>query len=326
MSAKSICRACRLPLILLSALGAGQVPWAAGQLDSPEASVRRDALIRYARRGPDAVPRLTMALSDEDMLVRRAAVIRMAQLGEAALPGLRKALGNEDVLVRRNAALSLGQLGTDALPLMERALRDEDPLVRQAAVIALLSVRPRSASVLAVIRKASNDPSPAVLAAVSTALQDYLEVTWEMRLPSDGWKFIRDPDGVGEQAGWYAPGFDDSAWGDIGIGLAWGSFGHQGYIGNGWYRRTIDLPANPGAEGAFIRFGGVDECARIWVNGLFVGEHNIGPSGWDKPFQIDVSNAIKWGEANQITVLAWNTAAAGGIWQPVHLMAATGFK
>ncbi|HCU36862.1 MAG TPA: hypothetical protein DGT21_15865 [Armatimonadetes bacterium] len=326
MSAGSICRACRLPLILLVALGGAQAPWAAGQLDSPHASVRRDSLIRHARRGPEAMPRLILALGDEDMLVRRTAVTLLARLGETGLPGLRRALTNDDVLVRRNAALCLGPLGSEALPLMERALRDGDPLVRQAAVMALLSVRPRSPEILATLRTASNDPSPAVLAAVSTALQDYLEVTWEMRLPGDGWKFMRDPDGIGEQAAWYATGFDDSAWGDIGIGLAWGSFGHQGYIGNGWYRRSIDLPANPGAEGAFMRFGGVDECARVWLNGVFVGEHNMGPSGWDKPFQIDVSNAIKWGEANQITVLAWNTAAAGGIWQPVHLMAATGFK
>lgn len=264
-----------------------------------------------------------MALKDDDALVRRTAVLLMGKLGESALSGLRKALGNDDALVRRNAALSLGSLGPGAVSLLDRALRDDDALVRQAAVVALLNVRPKSPEVLAVLRRGAQDASPAVMAAVTTALQDYLELTWEMRLPDDGWRFIRDPGSVGETNRWYATDLDDSGWSDIGIDLFWGSYGHEGYTGDGWYRRTIELPASPGADAVFLRFGAVDECARIWVNGTFVGEHNIGPSGWDKPFQVEVTGAVRWGQPNLIVVLVNNSAQAGGIWQPVYLQAAT---
>ncbi len=315
--------ACPSAVLLLAAVFLAEHVAADLRLDAPEPSVRRRAVIGQARRGPEAMPALARALKDSDMLVRRAAVNGMRRLDAAALPGLRQALRNEDMLVRRNAAMSLGQFGIEAMPLMQQALRDRDPLVRQAAVVAMLAVRPRSAQILATLREVSDDPDPNVRAAVVTALQDYLIVTWEMRLPTDGWKFMKDPDGVGQAARWYAPDFDDGGWSSIGTEMAWGSFGHQGYIGNGWYRRTIELPETPGPDGVFMRFGGVDECARVWVNGTFVGEHDIGPTGWDKPFQLDVTNAIRWGEDNQITVLAWNTAHAGGIWQPIHLLAAT---
>jgi hypothetical protein len=295
---------------------------AAPRMDDADPSKRRDALIRYARRGAEAMPVLTKSLNDSDPLVRRAAVNCMSQLGDHALPGLTQALGSDDMVVRRNAALSLGPLGAEAVPLMERALKDEDPLVRQAAVVALLTVRPKSAEVLAILRGVSHDDSPIVLGMAVTAMETYLDPTWEMRLPRDGWKFRKDTDGVGEAGKWFAVDLDDSGWQDIGIELAWGGFGHKGYIGNGWYRRTIELPEAPEADAIFMRFGAVDECARIWVNGQFVGEHNVGPGGWDDPFQVDVTDAIKWGAENQVTVLAWNTAGAGGIWQPVFIVAA----
>jgi len=34
-----------------------------------------------------------------------------------------------------------------------------------------------------------------------------------------------------------------------------------------------------------------------------------------------VTDLLRWGEENQVTVRAMNTAAAGGIWQPITIMA-----
>jgi beta-galactosidase len=140
-------------------------------------------------------------------------------------------------------------------------------------------------------------------------------------LPNAEWKFHLDQERVGTDEQWYEVGFDDSDWADIGIGRAWGEFGYTGYIGVGWYRRTISVPENPGATDAVLWFEGVDECAWVWINGQYAGEHDIGPAGWDIPFRIDVTDLIRWGEDNQITVRAMNTVAAGGIWQPVTLHA-----
>ena len=97
---------------------------------------------------------------------------------------------------------------------------------------------------------------------------------------------------------------------------AWQKAGVQ-YIGVAWYRRTIDLPAKPKHVAVEMRFKGVDECAWVWVNGVYVGDHDLGPTGWDKEFTLDVTKELKWGAKNQITVRAMNTAHAGGIWRPV---------
>jgi hypothetical protein len=66
-------------------------------------------------------------------------------------------------------------------------------------------------------------------------------------------------------------------------------------------------------------FGGVDECAWVWINGKYAGDHDIGPNGWNVPFYLDITDLLNWGGKNQITVRAMNTAHAGGIWRPVTI-------
>jgi hypothetical protein len=64
----------------------------------------------------------------------------------------------------------------------------------------------------------------------------------------------------------------------------------------------------------------VDESAWVWLNGEFAGEHDQGPSGWDTPFRLDVTDGLNWGGANQLTVRVLNSAMAGGIWKPVSIV------
>ena len=64
-------------------------------------------------------------------------------------------------------------------------------------------------------------------------------------------------------------------------------------------------------------FEGVDESGWVWINGQFAGSHDIGPSGWDVPFALEITDHVEWGGRNQITVQVMNTAAMGGIWRPV---------
>ena len=68
-----------------------------------------------------------------------------------------------------------------------------------------------------------------------------------------------------------------------------------------------------------ICFDGVDECAWVWINGRNVGQHDLGPDGWDKPFTLDITEEVRWGERNQITVRVQDSAYAGGIWKPVRI-------
>jgi len=117
---------------------------------------------------------------------------------------------------------------------------------------------------------------------------------------------------------WYEPDFDDSAWATIHIEEAWEPQGHE-YDGVAWYRGWFDLPAQPEHLAVEIRFGAVDEEAWVWVNGQYVGQHDVGPEGWDRPFTLDVTTELKWGARNQITVRVFDSAYAGGVWKPVQL-------
>ena len=68
-----------------------------------------------------------------------------------------------------------------------------------------------------------------------------------------------------------------------------------------------------------LHFEAVDECAWVWLNGIYVGQHDLGPNGWKTPFWIDVTKEIKWGQENVIVVRIQDTAGDGGIWKPVHV-------
>ena len=148
---------------------------------------------------------------------------------------------------------------------------------------------------------------------------DRIEASLTFPLPRDDWRFRADTRQQGHRDGWFAVDYDDSGWDDISIEQAWAT----GYIGVGWYRREIELPERPEHMAAELHFEGVDESAWVWVNGVYVGGQDIGAGGWNVPFRVDVTDQVRWGETNQITVRAMNTAAAGGIWRPVRLEALT---
>ncbi len=145
----------------------------------------------------------------------------------------------------------------------------------------------------------------------------------QLPLPKDGWRFKLDPQEKGHLKKWFAAAFDDSGWAQIAIEQAWQKAGYD-YVGAAWYRRDFTLPEKPArVAGVQIQFEAVDETARVWINGKYVGEHDIGPDGWNVPFRLDVTEAMRWGQQNQITVRARNTEKAGGIWKPVSLLASS---
>jgi len=302
------------------------------------ASQRRAALLRCAAGGAAAIPALVAALDDEHPVVRRTAARLLAeQEGSAGSDALvAKGLRNSDVLVRRIAIWAVcGLAPRKALPHLAQAVGDENEVVRQLAVQQLIAVRPRTPQVKELLEKAGKDECPAIRAAAAAALWPFhrevisirdrkdwdhdVRVSQATPLPKDGWKFKLDPMRDGHKKKWFEPAFDDSKWDDISIEQAWQKAGYD-YIGVSWYRRGFDAPAKPKKHvAAELHFGGVDECAWVWLNGVYVGQHDIGPEGWNQPFTLDVTKEIKWGQENRITVRAMNTAHAGGIWRPVRI-------
>jgi hypothetical protein len=294
---------------------------------------RRMALIQAAK-GDAAVPALAAGLKDDNAVVRRTAARLLAEQGDTGKQALVPACQDADMLVRLTALKALAQ-GEKGEPMLVAAVSDPSPMVRLFAAEQLAAQHPRSKAAEAALAKAAGDEDEQVRNLAVRAQWPFhrdvvsirdrkdwdheVEVVQAIPLPKEDWRFRLDPKREGHRKNWFAPGFDDSAWKTIAIEQAWQKAGYD-YIGVSWYRRQIDLPAKPdGTVNAIeICFDGVDECAWVWLNGVYVGEHDIGPGGWNKPFHLDVTKEIRWGAPNQVTVRAMNTAHAGGIWKPVR--------
>jgi hypothetical protein len=289
------------------------------QPPASDAAVRRLALLEIKKPDAKAVGRIAGALGDKDPVVARTAARLLVRYGKADLPALRRALGHRDMLVRRTVTVGLGDKGPEAIDLLATALRDDHVFVRQAAVVALGRIRPRSERLLELLDEAAKDEDGGVREAALDVSRSFFRRLDEIGLPKAGWKFRLDPDRIGEEEKWFAAEYEDSGWNDIEIEQAWQLLGYD-YIGTAWYRRTIELPERPKPGKVELAFEGVDESAWVWVNGSYAGEHDIGPSGWDKPFNLDVTDLLVWGQENQITVRAMNTAARGGIWRPITIV------
>lgn len=143
----------------------------------------------------------------------------------------------------------------------------------------------------------------------------------QVRLPAAGWRFRTDPQRAGREDRWFSPAYGDGAWrSDVPIEANWQDHMKVPYFGDAWYRRRFDAPPIPDrGVRVWLNFHGVDEEAWVWLNGAYVGAHTIGPDGWQVPFQLDVTDHVKPGAANQITVMVRNTAGQGGIWKAIYL-------
>ena len=333
MAVSVMSRRALLPLLVLAATWVAGGANARGQDASPVQ--RRAALLKAAARGEDSIPRIAAALDDENAVVRRTAARLLAAMGKPASSALAQGLEDADFLVRRTCLVALCEAGGEAsVPLLEKALRDDHVAVRLMALQELVSMTPRTERVDKLLHAACADGDDTVRAIAARATwafqrenvslrerEDYdhdVTVIQTLPLPKDDWRFKLDPQRDGHTRTWFEPAFDDSGWDTIAIEQAWQKAGYE-YIGVTWYRRTIELPAKPEHTAVDIHFKGVDECAWVWLNGVYIGQHDMGPEGWNKPFTLDITKEVRWGQPNQITVRAMNTAHAGGIWCPVQI-------
>ncbi len=139
--------------------------------------------------------------------------------------------------------------------------------------------------------------------------------------PPPLWKFRTDPQDVGEKQGWFRPEYDDSGWGAMEVPEWWECKG-VAYDGVAWYRVRWRVPKLPPHKRLILAFGAVDEKARVWVNGKFVGAHEQEKDNdWREPFHFDVTGALKPGQENVIVVRVVDKLLYGGIWRPVMLFA-----
>ena len=100
------------------------------------------------------------------------------------------------------------------------------------------------------------------------------------------------------------------------------------YTGDGWYRKTLTLPRLPADRRLALEFEGAFQDARVYVNGVEVGHHRGGYTG----FPVDITKALHPGR-NLIAVRVnndWQATLApragehvfsGGLYRDVWLVA-----
>lgn len=128
------------------------------------------------------------------------------------------------------------------------------------------------------------------------------------------------------------PEFDDSGWRFLDLPHDWGvegpfrmelknNTGKLPWMGIGWYRKSLDVPADAKGNHFYLDFDGAMSCPQIFVNGQYAGEWKYGYAS----FRIDITPFLKFGEKNTIAVRLDNPADSsrwypgGGIYRHVRL-------
>lgn len=143
---------------------------------------------------------------------------------------------------------------------------------------------------------------------------------------SDEWDFQLDLDGLGESLQLYASDLTGGNWSKLKTSTSsWSNQGLRYVKSDGWYRQRIKLPAFDKGRKVMLWFGGVDEKARVWINGKFI---NDSPGRAFVPFEFDVTDAVNPAQENLIVVRVTNKTlnevGTGGITAPVFFWAPSG--
>ncbi|WP_434031516.1 glycoside hydrolase family 2 TIM barrel-domain containing protein [[Pseudomonas] boreopolis] len=135
---------------------------------------------------------------------------------------------------------------------------------------------------------------------------------------------------LGNPPGAQEPGYDTSQWRRVDLPHSFSEpyfLGTGFYVGHGWYRKQLDVPASAIGKRITLEFDGVFQDAVIWVNGHRAGRHVGGYTG----FSVDITPYAKAGR-NLLAVHVnneWNARVApragehvfsGGIYRNVRLV------
>lgn len=141
--------------------------------------------------------------------------------------------------------------------------------------------------------------------------------------------------------------FADSSWVKVDLPHDWGmaegysqdQFKIKGYrtLGGrapensvGWYRKSFNVNQDALGDRIYLEFEGVFRDAQVWLNGVYLGSHESGYTG----FNFDVTEAVNYGAENVITVRVdatqselWSYEGAGiyrNVWllqtNPIHVV------
>lgn len=127
-----------------------------------------------------------------------------------------------------------------------------------------------------------------------------LATTLLVPLDGDDWLLATDADNAGRETRWFRTPRPEAKRTKV-PWIIQDAF--PGYHGVAWYWRQFACPPNPHSQGRYLlRFWAVDYKADVWVNGVGVGTHEGGESS----FVLDVTGAVKPGQANLLAVRVLN--------------------
>ncbi len=135
------------------------------------------------------------------------------------------------------------------------------------------------------------------------------------QIPLEGqWKFKVDSLNRGMSEEWFSENHNKSTWMEVDVPGYWERYhGMATYDGVGWFARSIEL--KDVSQPMSIFFGGVDDDADVWINGIKVGSH----SGYSEAFNMPIHQALKVG-TNEIVIHVNDNSGPGGIYKPVTIV------
>lgn len=145
---------------------------------------------------------------------------------------------------------------------------------------------------------------------------------------SGEWRFKLDPKSVGEKDGWF--GSDTQFTERIRVPGCWDAQGKgipgaittianaddtephvrtiSAYNGDAWYKRAFRIPRSWRGKVIWLNIGGVNDRAKVWVNGRAAGSHD----GYCTGFRLDVTNLVEYDKPNQCAILVSNAPRPEG--------------
>jgi beta-mannosidase len=112
------------------------------------------------------------------------------------------------------------------------------------------------------------------------------------------WRFRTGED----KGGFASPALNDSCWDVIRVPAHWHTEGYRYYAGEAWYRTHFPTPIIVPGERCLLRFDAVDYLARVWLNGVYLGEHE----GYFAPFAFDIAPHLSSDGENVLAVQVLN--------------------
>lgn len=132
---------------------------------------------------------------------------------------------------------------------------------------------------------------------------------------NENWKFI-----LSDVQDAQSVTLDDTRWQQISLPHDWSVKGQlsptlascTGYLpgGIGWYRKTIDIPADKQGQKVYLYFEGIYNRSEVFLNGQSLGKR---PNGYIS-FMYDATPYIQYGEENMIAVRVDHSQHADSRW------------